>query len=185
MKNRLGTERRELEYFEPQGLWASLKRSAKQHGFYGTFGTIYYAVVKNIEWIYSLISYFAPYSGIRKKFHKMRGVTIGERTFIGYHCVLDEVFPDFISIGDDVSLAGGVFVLTHSTPYPHYKEVLESFVAPVVIKNKAWIAINVTILPGVTIGEGTIITAGSVVTKSIPDNVLAGGVPAKVIKSLK
>lgn len=184
MKNKLGTERRNLEYFEPQGLWKSLKRSARQHGFNGTLGTFYYAIVKNVEWVYSQISYFAPYSGIRKKFHKLRGVKIGERSFIGYHCVLDEVFPDYITIGKDVSLAGGVFVLTHSTPYKHFNNILESYVAPVVIKDKAWIAINVTILPGVVIGEGSIITAGSVVTKDIPNNVLAGGVPAKVIKNL-
>ena len=56
---------------------------------------------------------------------------------------------------------------------------------PVTIGNDVWIGANVTILPGVTIGNNVIIAAGAVVTKNIPDNVIAGGVPAKVIKELE
>ncbi|MCM1010248.1 MAG: sugar O-acetyltransferase [Fusobacterium sp.] len=55
---------------------------------------------------------------------------------------------------------------------------------PVHIKRNVWIGVNVTICPGVTIGENAIIGAGSVVTKDIPDNAVAVGVPAKVIKYL-
>ena len=53
---------------------------------------------------------------------------------------------------------------------------------PIKIGNQVWIGMNVTILKGVTIGDGAIIAAGSVVTKDIPNNVMAAGVPAKVIK---
>ena len=53
-----------------------------------------------------------------------------------------------------------------------------------VLWNDVWIGMDVILLGGVTIGNGSVIAAGSVVTKSIPENVLAGGVPAKVIKSL-
>lgn len=55
---------------------------------------------------------------------------------------------------------------------------------PVSIGNDCWIGGNVTILPGVSIGSNVIIAAGAVVTKDIPDNVVAGGVPAKIIRSL-
>jgi maltose O-acetyltransferase len=57
-------------------------------------------------------------------------------------------------------------------------------VAPVVIGRYAWLAVNVVILPGVTIGEGAMIACGSVVTKSIPPMVLAAGTPAVVKKDL-
>nr|WP_143033346.1 DapH/DapD/GlmU-related protein [Prevotellamassilia timonensis] len=53
----------------------------------------------------------------------------------------------------------------------------------VIIEDDCWIGFNVIILPGVTIGKGSIIGAGAVVTKSIPPYSVAGGVPAKVIKS--
>ena len=54
----------------------------------------------------------------------------------------------------------------------------------ITIGNDVWVGMDVTILGGVIIGNGSVIAAGSVVTKSIPENVLAAGVPAKVIKSL-
>lgn len=57
--------------------------------------------------------------------------------------------------------------------------------APVEIGNGVWLGINVTVLKGVTIGENTLIGAGSVVTRSLPANVVAGGIPAKVLRPLE
>lgn len=54
----------------------------------------------------------------------------------------------------------------------------------VTIKNNAWLGLNVTICPGVTIGEYAVVAAGAVVTKDVPDYAVVGGVPAKVIKML-
>lgn len=55
---------------------------------------------------------------------------------------------------------------------------------PIIIKKNAWIGAAATILPGVTIGENSVIAAGAVVSKDIPDNVVAGGIPAKIIKTI-
>ncbi|EOB2211040.1 DapH/DapD/GlmU-related protein [Campylobacter upsaliensis] len=52
------------------------------------------------------------------------------------------------------------------------------------IKDRVWIGINATICPGVTIGENAIIATGSVVTKDVPPNVIVGGNPAKILKTL-
>jgi acetyltransferase-like isoleucine patch superfamily enzyme len=54
--------------------------------------------------------------------------------------------------------------------------------APVTIEKGVWLSVNVTVLKGVTIGENTLVAAGSLVTRSLPANVVAGGVPAKVLK---
>jgi acetyltransferase-like isoleucine patch superfamily enzyme len=56
--------------------------------------------------------------------------------------------------------------------------------APVLIEKGVWLGVNVTVLKGVTIGENTFVAAGSVVTRSLPANVVAGGVPAKVLKQI-
>lgn len=128
------------------------------------------------------MAYNCPFNSWRVRIHKWRGVNIGNNVMIGLHVTLDHSYPEYIYIEDDVSLAGNNYVLTHSNPYPHFKHVLESFVAPVVIKKGAWIGIGAMILPEVTIGEYSIIAAGSVVTKSMPDKVIAGGMPAKVLK---
>ena len=55
---------------------------------------------------------------------------------------------------------------------------------PIRIENKVWLGANVTILPGVTIGEGAIVAAGAVVTKDVAARTIVGGVPAKVIKKI-
>lgn len=182
MKDRIGTTRRTLEYYSPHALQGSFSKAARMHGYTGLWGTLLYSILKTKDYILSQIAYFAPYNGIRIFCHRMRGVKIGKNVLIGFHCVLDESFPDFITIEDNVSLAGKVYILTHSNPYEHFKGRIRSYVAPVVIKQGAWLTINCTILPGVTIGENTIVTAGAVVAKSVPDNCVVQGNPAEVIK---
>lgn len=140
--------------------------------------------VKLFNYTLERMAYNCPFNSWRVKFHKWRGVNIGNNVMIGFQVTLDHSHPEYIYIEDDVSLAGNNYVLTHSNPYPHFKNVLDSFVAPVIIKKGAWIGIGAMILPEVTVGEYSIIAAGSVVTKSIPDKVIAGGMPAKVIKEI-
>ena len=55
---------------------------------------------------------------------------------------------------------------------------------PIMIKDRAWIGANATILTGVTIGKNAVVAAGAVVTKDVPDNCMVGGVPAKIIKEI-
>jgi acetyltransferase-like isoleucine patch superfamily enzyme len=124
---------------------------------------------------------------LRVSLQRMRGVNIGKSVFLGMRCWLDSVRPDLITIEDYVSLAGNVTILTHSDATAPIRELLGTdthVLSKVTIKRGAWITINVTILPGVTIGENSIIAAGSVVTKDIPPGVIAGGMPAKVLKKL-
>ncbi len=139
---------------------------------------------KLMNYVFVRIAYNCPFNSWRVKLHKWRGVNMGNNVMIGFQVTLDHSYPEYITIEDNVSLAGNNYVLTHSNPYSHFKNVLESFVAPVTIKKGAWIGIGVMILPDVVIGENSVIAAGSVVTKNIPDCVIAGGTPAKSIKEI-
>jgi len=130
------------------------------------------------------IAYSCPINSIRIKLHKLRGVKIGNDVFIGLQVIIDRSFPDYVIIEDNVMIAGGNHLLTHSRAPEYFKGKLLSYVAPIVIKKNAWLGINSIILPGVTIGEGSIVTAGSVVTSDIPPNVVVQGNPAKIIREL-
>ena len=70
--------------------------------------------------------------------HRMRGVTIGDNVYIGQYCKLDNAYPEYVYIEDNVSIVSGVSIVAHTNPYPHFKNVVESSVSPVVIKEGAW-----------------------------------------------
>lgn len=90
-----------------------------------------------------------------------------------------------VTIGDNVLIAPNVTISVTGHPVHHeLREKGEMFSFPVTIENNVWIGSNVVINPGVTIGENSVIGAGSVVTKDIPANVVAAGVPCKVIREI-
>jgi acetyltransferase-like isoleucine patch superfamily enzyme len=132
-------------------------------------------------------------------------IKIGDRVFIGDRTVFNCI--NNIIIGDDVMISWGCTIIdsnSHSCisserindvtdwvkgfrerDNAKYKNWAVVKSAPIVIKDKAWIGFNSIILKGVTIGEGAIIAAGSVVTKNVPDYAIVGGNPAKIIRYTK
>ena len=110
-------------------------------------------------------------------------ISVGKRFFANFNfTVLDEA-P--VTIGDDCFIGPNVSIYTacHSTD-PVERNTRREWAEPVTIGNNVWIGGSVTILPGVTIGNNVTIGAGSVVTKDIPDNVVAAGNPCRVMKRL-
>ncbi len=105
------------------------------------------------------------------------GNKIGNRVRIHSLC-----FLEMVTIGDDVFIGPNVVFTDdpHPMKCPRYQECLGG----VTVKRLARIGANSTILPGVTIGENTLIGAGSVVTKDVPDNMVVAGAPARIIKSI-
>ena len=122
---------------------------------------------------------------------------VGKRSFLGGRSVV--VSTERIEIGDDVLISHDCYI-TDTAGHSMNPEIRKNDIpnrwkgfkdwsvvssAPIKIGNKSWIGPKSIILKGVTIGEGAVVAAGSVVTKDIPPFSLAAGVPAKVIKSLK
>lgn len=106
---------------------------------------------------------------------------IGKNVFINFDCVFLDLGG--ITIEDNVLIAPKVNLLSEGHPIsPDERHSL--IPKPIHIKKNAWIGANATILQGVTIGENAIVAAGSIVTKDVPDNVIAGGIPAKIIQSI-
>ena len=109
---------------------------------------------------------------------------IGARTIFGHHCTLAAV--DSLRIGEDCLIAEMVAIRDHDHRFdgPLSVPVREqgTVSAPVVIGNNVWLAGKVTVLKGVTIGDNAVIGANAVVTKDIPANAVAVGIPARVIR---
>ena len=127
-----------------------------------------------------LISHLRGEQNIKKL--QARGLRIGE----GFKCmggvIIDPSHCWHIRIGDNVTLAPRVHILAHDAST--YLFIGLTRVANVSIGNNVFIGAGTIVLPGVTIGNNVVIGAGSVVATDIPDNSLAVGSPAKVIKSL-
>ncbi|MFT3749093.1 MAG: sugar O-acetyltransferase [Agriterribacter sp.] len=106
---------------------------------------------------------------------------IGKNVFINFDCTFLDLGG--ITIEDNVLIAPKVSLLSEGHPVlPEDRHALVP--GHIHIKKNAWIGANATILPGVTIGENAIVAAGAVVSKDVPDNTVAGGIPAKIIKTI-
>ncbi|MFF2606775.1 sugar O-acetyltransferase [Arthrobacter koreensis] len=110
-------------------------------------------------------------------------LTVGARTFINFNLTALDVAA--ITIGDDVQIGPNVQLLTPTHPLEAEarRDKLEA-AKPITIGNNVWLGGGVIVLPGVNIGENTVVGAGSVVTRDLPANVVAVGNPARVIREL-
>ncbi len=106
---------------------------------------------------------------------------IGKNVFINFDCTFLDLGG--ITIEDNVLIAPKVSLLSEGHPVsPENRHSL--VVGHIHIKKNAWIGAGATVLQGVTIGENSIVAAGAVVSTNVPDNTIAGGIPAKVIKEI-
>lgn len=108
---------------------------------------------------------------------------IGDRTFVNFGVTFLDVAP--IRIGDDVQIATHVQFLTPTHPLdPEPRRDKWEAAKPITVGNNVWIGGGAIILPGVTIGNNTVVGAGAVVTADLPENVVAVGNPARVVRQL-
>jgi acetyltransferase-like isoleucine patch superfamily enzyme len=117
-------------------------------------------------------------SWLNVKYYRFMGIKIGKGVFVSRHAHID-VRRGKISIGNDVHIGGGSYVLSHAGFRPT-KEGEET-----VIEDHVRIFVNCVIFPGIRIGKNSIVGAGAVVMKDVPSNVVVLGNPARVIQNLE
>ena len=111
-----------------------------------------------------------------------RHIKIGKRVFINHACSFLDLGG--ITIEDDVLIGPRVNLITENHPLdPSNRKSLD--LKSILIKRNAWIGAAATILPGITIGENSVVAAGAVVNKDVPDNTIVGGIPAKIIRAIE
>lgn len=132
------------------------------------------------------LAYITVYpSSLAPLIHKIRGVKIRHvnKVYIAPNVLIDSIYPEMLTIEDHVYLTRGVKILCHINYTPPLQKLIgaENSVKPVRIGYGAFVGVNSIILPGVTIGECSIIASGAVVTKDVLSYTIVAGNPAKKI----
>ena len=109
-------------------------------------------------------------------------IRVGRNVFVNQNCTFYDLGG--LDIADDVMIGPNVSIITSGHPLEPSRRRAFTIAKPVFIERNAWIGAGATILGGVTVGENSVVAAGSVVTRNVPPNSLAGGNPARVIRSI-
>lgn len=112
-----------------------------------------------------------------------KNIKVGKMTYINTGCTILDT--NKVTIGEHVLIAPNVSIFAAGHPIdPETRKTSYEYALPVTIEDNVWIGGNSVILPGVTIGKNSVIGAGSVVTKDIPENVIAVGNPCRVVREI-
>jgi acetyltransferase-like isoleucine patch superfamily enzyme len=109
-------------------------------------------------------------------------IRVGRNVFINQNCTFYDLGG--LELADDVMVGPNVSIITAGHPLEPSQRRAATIGKPIVIEKNVWIAAGATIIGGVTVGENSVVAAGSVVTKDVHPNTLVGGNPAKVIRSI-
>lgn len=172
-----------FNYSEEEYGQVSLWRVIKQ--FFGNMHRKH--LVNMMDW--AILEPFNPRKN-RPRILRKLGCTVGKDVFVGDNVKVDLNHADMITIEDHVHIASGTRLLCHQRILSDYcvgddYAKLGYHIRPIVLKKGCLVGMESFVMPGVTIGEGAIIGAGSLVTKDIPAWTIATGRPAKVVKQIK
>ena len=133
-----------------------------------------------------LVKYFPAYQ-IRRNLLRAAGYTVGKNVYVGEDLIIIDELDDkgYLRLGNRVSLAERVTLIISSRPnFSRFSNIVPSSHGCIVIEDDAWLGTGAIVLPNITIGEGAVIGAGSVVISDVPPFTVVAGVPAKPIRKL-
>jgi len=148
----------------------------------------------SLKFIYKGVLGYVAYCSIFPLFlapllNKIRGVNISSilKVYIASGVVIDTLYPELVTIENDVIITRGCKIITHYNPTEPQKEILnmDTMFGKVLIKRGAFIGVNAIILPNVVIGECALVNAGSVVKNNVPDYAVVEGNPARIISDIR
>ena len=135
----------------------------------------FWKVVKNF--IVIQLARYTPFLGMKNWLYRtFLRMKVGEKTSFGLMVMLDTMFPEKVSVGSNSIIGYNTTILAHEYLIKEYR------LGEVKIGSEVMIGANSTILPGVTIGDGAIVSAGTLVHKDVPAGAFVGGNPMQVIK---
>jgi maltose O-acetyltransferase len=124
---------------------------------------------------------FLPNTNLKRLLYKLRGTKLGKHVNISNMVFLEDIYPELIHIGNNVHIGPKVAIFTHDSSYGCISPGKPMKIGKVIICDNVYIGGCAIILPGVIIGDHSIIGAGAIVTKDIPSRSVTVGSPARVI----
>lgn len=166
------------EEYGDVSLWRVIKQA------FGNIGRKF--LLNMMNW--AIFEPILPYK-MRPALMRAMGCKVGKRVCVGDSVKIDLGHADMLIVEDEVYIASGVRLLCHKRDLSEYyvggdSDMLPYIIAPIHLSRRCHIGMETFVMPGVTIGEGAIVGAGSLVTKDIPAWTIATGRPAKVVKQI-
>jgi len=163
------------------------KEIMEHYNYTGKFGKIRFRLKFLCSWILHSIAFSTVHSGTAIRMQRARGVKIGKNCHFSPYVQSDLVYPSLISIEDNVTMSSNVMIFAHINPTANLYLKTHGYprsTKPVRIKSGAVLSPGCIITAGVTIGNNSMVSAGSVVSQDVPDNCVVAGNPARVVKKI-
>lgn len=133
-------------------------------------------VIKNFVLI-QLCRYSPSFNFKNAVYRYLLGMKVGKNASVALMVMMDVFFPELISIGENTIIGYNTVILGHEYLIREYRK------GPVEIGSNVMIGANCTLLPGIKIGDNSVVSAGSLVNRDIPANCMAGGVPVRILRT--
>ena len=160
----------------------------KHYGYNGIFGKIQLRCKFLKTWILHSIAYSSQSHNLVVDCQRSRGVKIGKNCHLSPYVLIDLVYPHLVTIGDNVTIGSNTMIFAHANPTANLflkKNGYPRKIEPVNIKSGAVLFPGCIITAGITVGENSMVSAGSVVFEDIPDHCVVVGNPARVVKKIE
>ena len=157
------------------------KESSKAHGM----GKFRYMWVRLRNYLCFLLAYVAPSNKFRVALNRWKGVHIADGAYIGMFVFMDNAYPEYIFVEEDAAINAGCVLVAHFNRMAHFRRTVLAKVDPIVIKRGTMLGMRCMIMPGVTIGEYSMVSAASVVYKNVEKQMIVRGNPAEEIGKVR
>ena len=167
---------------------ANEKELLDYYHYSGSFGKIRLRVKFLRTWILHSIAYSSPSYSWAVKLQRSRGVKIGKNCHLSPYVMIDLIYPHLVTIGDNVTIGSNTMIFAHANPTANLflkKNGYPRKVESVNIKSGAVLFPGCIIIAGVTIGQNSMVSAGSVVFEDVPDYCIVVGNPARIVKKIE
>lgn len=162
------------------------KELLEYYGYKGVMGRLKLRCKFLKSWVLHSMAYSSPFPGVIIRMQRARGVKIGKDCHFSPYVLIDLLYPQLVTIHDNVTVGSNCLIFAHANPTTNLflKKEYPRKVAQVIIKSGAILFPGCIITAGVTVGENSMIGAGSVVFEDVPDYCVVVGNPARVVKKI-